>query len=256
MSEQPTTGAGTSAQPEAVAVTHVGAVRELNEDSWAVVGEPLLLAAVADGMGGHEAGEVASAAAVDLLERRAPEVLAPGTAHTPQELGALVHEANAAVIEAGGGRSGTTLTALACLDVERGRWAIANVGDSRAYLRPVGAPVLQQLTVDHSAVQMMVEAGELTPAEARVHPRRNVITRALGSSHALTVDVAEVDLAPGDRVLLCSDGLTGELLDEEVRAILDDAGSLSEAAERLVEAALWRGGRDNITVVLVELPRP
>lgn len=256
MSEQPTTGAGTSAQPEAVAVTHVGAVRELNEDAWTIVGEPLLLAAVADGMGGHEAGEVASAAAVDLLERRAPEVLAPGAAHTPQELGALVHEANAAVIEAGGGRSGTTLTVLACLDVERGRWAIANVGDSRAYLRPVGAPVLQQLTVDHSAVQMMVEAGELTPAEARVHPRRNVITRALGSSHALTVDVTEIDLAPGDRVLLCSDGLTGELLDEEVRAILDDAGSLSEAAERLVEAALWRGGRDNITVVLVELPRP
>ncbi|HCG15614.1 MAG TPA: serine/threonine-protein phosphatase, partial [Micrococcus luteus] len=170
--------------------------------------------------GGHEAGEVASAAAIETLRRRAPEVLAPGTAHTPQELGHLIHEADAAVVEAGLGRSGTTLTVLACLDTERGRWAVANVGDSRVYLRPVGSPVLQQLTVDHSAVQMLVDAGELTPAEARVHPRRNVITRALGSREALTVDVAEVPLASGDLVLLCSDGLTGELLDEEIRALI------------------------------------
>lgn len=257
MSEHPTDpAAAPDGRPhvEAVAVTHVGAVRELNEDSWALVGEPLLLAAVADGMGGHEAGEVASAAAVQTLERRAPEVLAPGAAHTPQELGALVHEANHAVIEAGGGRAGTTLTALACIDTQRGRWAVANVGDSRTYLRPVGAPVLQQVTVDHSAVQLMVDAGELTPAEARVHPRRNVITRALGSTEALTVDVAELDVASGDRFLLCSDGLTGELLDEEIRAVMDDAADLGEAAERLVEAALWRGGRDNITAVLVRIP--
>ena len=248
-------GAWASApRPEAVAVTHVGAVRELNEDSWAVVGDPLLLAAVADGMGGHEAGEVASAAAVAELHRRAPSVLAPGVAHTPQELGALVHEANAAVLAAGGGRAGTTLTVLACLDTEVGRWAVANVGDSRIYLRPVGAGVLQQVTVDHSAVQLMVDAGELTPAEARVHPRRNVITRALGSTQALTVDVMELDVAPGDRFLLCSDGLTGELLDDEILAIMDDAATLDEAAERLVEAALWRGGRDNITAVLVRIP--
>lgn len=241
-------------RPESVAVTHVGAVRELNEDAWTVVGDPLLLAAVADGMGGHEAGEVASAAAVELLEARAEEVLAPGVAHTPQELGMLVHEANRAVLEAGGGRAGTTLTVLACLDTERGRWAVANVGDSRVYLRPVGAAVLQQLTVDHSAVQLLVEAGELTPDEARVHPRRNVITRALGSTEALTVDVAEIDVASGDRFLLCSDGLTGELTDEEVLALLDDSDDLGEAAERLVGAALWRGGRDNVTAVLVQMP--
>ena len=129
-------------RPQAAGATHVGVVRDLNEDAWTLVGEPLVLAAVADGMGGHEAGEVASAAAIETLRRRAPEVLAPGTAHTPQELGHLIHEADAAVVEAGLGRSGTTLTVLACLDTERGRWAVANVGDSRVYLRPVGSPVL------------------------------------------------------------------------------------------------------------------
>ena len=241
-------------RPEVAARTHVGAVRELNEDTWVTVGEPLVLAAVADGMGGHEAGEVASAAAVELLERRAPEVLSPGNPHTLEELAALVHEADAAVIEAGHARSGTTLTLLACLDVERSRWAIANVGDSRVYRRPADAPVLQQVTVDHSAVQLLVDAGRLTADEARVHPRRNVITRALGSLEPLTVDVAEVDAASGDTFVLCSDGLTGELTDEEIRALLDDAADLEEAAEQLVHAALWRGGRDNITVVLVRIP--
>lgn len=241
-------------RPQSAGATHVGAVRALNEDAWAVVGEPLVLAAVADGMGGHEAGEVASAAAIEVLRRRAPEVLAPGVPHTVQELGALIHEADAAVVAAGEGRSGTTLTVLACLDTEAGRWAVANVGDSRVYLRPVGAPVLQQLTVDHSAVQMLVDAGELTLAEARVHPRRNVITRALGSHEPLTVDVAEIPVTSGDRILLCSDGLTGELLDEEIRALLDDADELEDALVKLVEAALWRGGRDNITAVLVRVP--
>ena len=239
---------------QAAGATHVGAVRALNEDAWTAVGEPLVLAAVADGMGGHEAGEVASAAAIELLERRAPEVLAPGGAHTPEDLGMLLHEADAAVVEAGQARSGTTLTVLACLDTQRNRWAVANVGDSRVYLRPVGAPVLQQVTVDHSAVQMLVDAGELTAAEARVHPRRNIITRALGSREPLVVDVAEIDVVSGDCFLLCSDGLTGELLDEEILALVDDAESLRSAAERLVEAALWRGGRDNITVVLVRIP--
>lgn len=242
------------AHPQVAARTHVGAVRELNEDTWAAVGEPLVLAAVADGMGGHEAGEVAAAAAVEVLERRALEVLAPGTAHTPEELGELVHEADAAVVQAGQARSGTTLTVLACLDTENARWAVANVGDSRVYLRPVGEPVLQQVTVDHSAVQLMVDAGSLTPDEARVHPRRNVITRALGSVEPLTVDVAEVDVVSGDCFLLCSDGLTGELRDEEILALLDGAQDLDEAAEQLVHAALWRGGRDNITVVLVRIP--
>lgn len=240
--------------PRVAGITHIGAVRELNEDAWVTAGEPLVLAAVADGMGGHEAGEVASAAAVETLRRRAPEVLAPGVAHTAEELGRLVHEADAAVVEAGGGRSGTTLTVLACLDTTANRWAVANVGDSRVYLRPVGSPVLQQLTVDHSAVQLLVDAGELTAAEARVHPRRNVITRALGSSEPLVVDVAEIPVASGDRFLLCSDGLTGELLDEEIRALLDAGTDLDDALTGLVEAALWRGGRDNITAVLVEIP--
>ena len=109
-------------------------------------------------------------------------------------------------------------------------------------------------TVGAGATAELGAALNLTPAEARVHPRRNVITRALGSREALTVDVAEVPLASGDLVLLCSDGLTGELLDEEIRALIDDADTLEDALEKLIGAALWRGGRDNITAVLVRIP--
>ena len=135
------------------------------------------------------------------------------------------------------------------------------------YLRRIRVPRWQSLTparraaliaappTDRDAIDRATFAAyDLTPAEARVHPRRNVITRALGSREALTVDVAEIPLASGDLVLLCSDGLTGELLDEEIRALIDDADTLEDALEKLIGAALWRGGRDNITAVLVRIP--
>lgn len=240
-------------QPLVAARTDVGAVRELNEDSCTVVTAPLLMAAVADGMGGHAAGEVASAAAVRAVEDGAAG-LAAADGPSLEALGELVHAAHQAVLDDGRPGSGTTLTLLCALDATAGRWAVANVGDSRVYRRPAGAAVLQQLTVDHSAVQLLVDAGELTPEEARVHPRRNVITRALGSPAQLVVDVGEVHAAPGDRFLLCSDGLTGELLDEEILALLEDNADPQNAVDALVEAALWRGGRDNVTVVLVQLP--
>lgn len=241
-------------QPLVAARTDVGAVRELNEDSCTVLTEPMLLAAVADGMGGHAAGEVASAAAVRALGEGIGRLAETEGGPSLEALGELVHAAHQAVLDDGPAGSGTTLTLLTALDAAEGRWAVANVGDSRVYRRPAGSPVLQQLTVDHSAVQMLVDAGELTPDEARVHPRRNVITRALGSTEQLVVDVGEVHAAPGDRFLLCSDGLTGELLDEEVLALLEDNEDPQAAVDALVEAALWRGGRDNVTVVLVQLP--
>ena len=251
----PSTDQTTPPQPLVAARTDVGAVRELNEDSYLVLAEPILLAAVADGMGGHAAGEVASAAAMRALREGLARFAETEGGPSLEGLGELVHAAHQAVLDDGPSGSGTTLTLLTALDAAEGRWAVANVGDSRVYRRPAGSAVLQQLTVDHSAVQMLVDAGELTAAEARVHPRRNVITRALGSAEQLVVDVGEVHAAPGDRFLLCSDGLTGELLDEEVLALLEDNAEDPQAAvDALVEAALWRGGRDNVTVVLVQIP--
>lgn len=171
-----------SQHPLVAARTDVGAVRELNEDSYAVFTDPAFLAAVADGMGGHAAGEVASAAAVRALEDGLARLAEAEDGPSLEGLGELVHAAHQAVLGQGPAGSGTTLTLLAALDAAEGRWAVANVGDSRVYRRPAGSAVLQQLTVDHSAVQMLVDAGELTPDEARVHPRRNVITRALGTT--------------------------------------------------------------------------
>lgn len=240
--------------PLVAARTDVGAVRELNEDSYTVLTDPVFLAAVADGMGGHAAGEVASAAAVRALDDGLARLVEAEGGPSLEGLGELVHAAHQAVLEQGPDGSGTTLTLLAALDPAEGRWAVANVGDSRVYRRPAGSAVLQQLTVDHSAVQMLVDAGELTPDEARVHPRRNVITRALGTTEQLVVDVGEVHAVPGDRFLLCSDGLTGELLDEEVLALIEDNTDPQSAVDALVQAALWRGGRDNVTVVLVQIP--
>ncbi|MDO5633320.1 MAG: protein phosphatase 2C domain-containing protein [Micrococcus sp.] len=229
--------------------TDVGAVRQLNEDSWTVAEQPFFVAAVADGMGGHEAGEEASAAAVAAVREAAGELAEPSL----EDVGALVSRAHEAVESQVRAGAGTTLTLAACLDSDAREWAVANVGDSRIYRRPAGEPRLEQLTVDHSAVQMLVDAGELTPAEARVHPRRNVITRALGSPEQLVVDVGTLRLGAGDRLLLCSDGLTGELLDEEILALLDDSATPQAAVDVLVDAANWRGGRDNITAIVLAL---
>jgi len=224
--------------------TDVGHHRADNEDAY-LVHPPLF--AVADGLGGHQAGEVASSIAIERLRAEAP-----GSADA-NALARAVRAANSAVIQAataGQGRSGmgTTLTAAM---IDGTRIVLAHVGDSRAYLLNLGT--LTQLTQDHSMVADMVRSGTLTAEESRVHPSRSVITRALGSDPNLLVDSFEVEASPGDRLLLCSDGLTGMVDDRAIERILSTAPSVEEAVDRLIEAANDAGGQDNITVVVAEI---
>ena len=224
--------------------TDIGCLRDHNEDSL-VVAPPLF--AVADGMGGHAAGEVASEIAVNVLAERAP-------AHPdPEALGRAVEEANRAIIVAaheGRGREGMGTTMTAAM-LEGERLIIAQVGDSRAYLLHQGK--LQQLTRDHSLVAMMVEAGQLTSEEARVHPRRSVITRALGTDPSTKPDLYEIDVEAGDRLLLCSDGLYGMVEDPAIQAIMTRTADPQRCASQLVNEAIAAGGNDNVTVVVVDI---
>lgn len=224
--------------------TEIGHVREHNEDSLVVM-PPLF--AVADGMGGHEAGEVASEIAISTLAELAPD-------HADASaLAQAVMAANLNVIKApreGIGREGmgTTLTAAI---LEKERLLIAQVGDSRAYLLHQGS--LQQLTRDHSLMADMIEAGQLTEEEARVHPNRSVITRAIGSDPHMQPDIYELNVETGDRILLCSDGICTMLEDPDIEHIMARTQSPQECADNLVEAALDAGGYDNATAVVVDV---
>ncbi len=224
--------------------TEVGHVREHNEDSLTVL-PPLF--AVADGMGGHEAGEIASEITINTLNDLAPE------SADAEALARAVVAANLNVIKApsqGIGREGmgTTLTAAI---LEKERLIIAQVGDSRAYLLHNGS--LQQITRDHSLMADMIEAGQLTEAEARVHPNRSVITRAIGSDPHMQPDLYELNVETGDRLLLCSDGVCGMIEDSEIASIMRQAPSAQACADQLVEAALHAGGFDNATAVVVDV---
>lgn len=224
--------------------TEIGLVREHNEDSLIVV-PPLF--AVADGMGGHEAGEVASEIVVNTLSELAP-------AHPDAEaLTRAIEAANLNVLRApsqGIGREGmgTTLTA-AMLEGER--LLVAQVGDSRAYLLHQGS--LQQITRDHSLMADLIEAGQLTPEEARFHPNRSVITRAIGSDPHLLPDIYELNVDAGDRLLLCSDGLNAMVEDRDIEDIMCRTQDPQKCASNLVDAALQAGGVDNATVIVVDI---
>ncbi|CAN5725037.1 protein phosphatase 2C domain-containing protein [soil metagenome] len=227
------------------AETDVGRVREGNEDSY-LVDEPLFV--VADGMGGHRAGDVASRTAIDAVER---ELV--GRRPRPEELAAALQDANASILAKARADSslagmGTTCTLLY---VEDGHAHIAHIGDSRAYL--LRADRLEQLTEDHTLVERMVREGRISREDAEHHPQRNVITRALGLDESIDVDLMALDLQAGDRFLLCSDGLPSMLDEGRIREVLAEADDLRTAAEELVELANDAGGEDNITVVLVEI---
>lgn len=224
--------------------TDVGCVREHNEDSL-VVAPPLY--AVCDGMGGHAAGEVASEIAVNVIADRAPAT--PDAA----ALGQAVEEANLAIIQAareGVGRAGMGCTCTAAM-LENERLIVAQVGDSRAYLLHGGT--LQQITRDHSLMADFIEAGQITPEEARVHPQRSVITRALGSDPRTQPDLFEINVNTGDRLLICSDGLTSMIEDYEIEDILNRTPDPQIAASKLVNAAIAAGGHDNVTVIVVNV---
>lgn len=238
------TQTGSTAHLSWGARTDVGLVREHNEDSF-LVRAPVF--AVCDGMGGHAAGEVASAIAVETIAE-----LAPLTADDAL-LGASVERANEAIIEAaanGRGRLGMGCTS-SCALIEGNRLAIAHVGDSRVYLLHRGT--LVRLTHDHSYVEELVEAGEITADEARVHPSRSVITRALGNDPDMYADHFGLDITAGDRVILCSDGLSSMIEDSEIEGIAVSSATPQAAADNLVAAALTAGGHDNVSVVVVDV---
>jgi protein phosphatase len=231
----------------AAGVTDTGRRRLRNEDAF--ICEPPLFA-VADGMGGARAGEIAAGLAAAALEEAGAET------RGPEGITARLVEANRRIWErslqdpATAGM-GTTVTA-ALLDEASGTVGIAHVGDSRAYL--LRNSELEQLTTDHSLVAELVESGVLSPEEAERHPQRSAITRALGTEAEVEVDAFTVDAEVGDVFLICSDGLSNMVADEEIAAVLSGAsGNLADAGEALVAAANTHGGEDNITVVLFEL---
>ena len=218
----------------------IGRVREKNDDSI-LIDPPLYI--VADGMGGHRGGDIASRLALDTIQ----ELAASGRGTLPDQ----VRSANRTVWD----RSvederlsgmGTTLTAAL---IDGASALIAHVGDSRAYLLREGK--LRQLTTDHTLVERMVKSGEITEAEADVHPHKNVLTRALGTDEEVEVDEDTVALLDGDQLLLCSDGLTGMVTEDQIQAILENSEQPQQAADRLVKAANRAGGIDNISVVVL-----
>lgn len=224
--------------------TDVGCVRDHNEDSL-IVEHPLY--AVFDGMGGHAAGEVASEIACKVISNRAPKSLDVAA------LGQAVEEANLSILEAakeGVGKKGMGTTCTACM-LEGEKLNIAQVGDSRAYLLHDGR--LNQLTRDHSYVQQLVETGQITKEEARVHPNRSMITRALGSDPRMIPDLYEISVSSGDRLLICTDGLYSMVSDSRIEEILCSVEDAQECADLLVSAANNAGGNDNITVIVVDV---
>jgi protein phosphatase len=229
--------------------TDVGLVRSNNQDELLVATG---LFAVADGMGGAAAGEVASATAIRQLR----EAFEAGEA-TAENLSAAAQSANRAVWDQAEANPemrgmGTTLVALAL--VEEGSLAAINVGDSRLYRFHEGA--LQQITSDHNLVAELVAEGRLSKEEAEYHPRRNIMTRALGVDPEVPVDLFPLEVEPGDRFLLCSDGLPRELSDDSIASLLRRLADPQQAALELVNEAKRRGGNDNITVVLVDAVDP
>jgi len=232
------------AKPSWAALSDIGRVRTHNEDS--VLAQPPLFV-VADGMGGHEAGEVASSIAIETIRDHAPR------RPDAKALARAVKAANREVIRSareGYGKQGMGTTMTAAI-VEGTHIAIAHVGDSRAYLLRSGT--LEQITDDHSMVADMIRRGQLSEAEARYHPNRSVITRALGTDPSVVADTYELTAGLGDRLMLCSDGLTGMLEDAMIAETLATYADPAAATRALVDAANDAGGHDNISVVVIDI---
>jgi serine/threonine protein phosphatase PrpC len=237
----------------------IGLVRQGNEDNFYVasgdkdIQKKGVLVGVADGMGGHNAGEVASQVAVETLATYY-DMDVPGE-DVERVLADMIRLANDRIIQLSNSSTdlqglGTTLTALLLRSTDA---VVAHVGDCRIYLFRDG--VLSQLTLDHSLVQEAVREGILTPEQARVHPQRNIITRALGTQDTLDVDSLTVKVQPGDLFMLSSDGLHGLLEDYEIEEIIANGGNeLDQISQDLVQTALDEGGNDNVTVILVKVP--
>ncbi|HEX6359201.1 PP2C family protein-serine/threonine phosphatase [Actinophytocola sp.] len=228
--------------------TDAGRVRVSNQDSHLMAG---CVFAVADGMGGHAAGEVASALVVARLAG-----LAERPTLRPDDVRTVLADANQAIIDSAARNPaqsdmGTTVTGLCLVQVAGStHWLVFNIGDSRVYRFADGT--LTQLTEDHSHVAELVAAGEITPREALDHPLAHFVTRALGTQDFVDPDIRVFPPTPGERFLICSDGLTRELADDLIAHVLADEPVPQAAADRLVGLALAAGGRDNVTVLVVD----
>jgi len=238
------------------AATDVGLVREVNEDSF-LAAPPVFV--VADGMGGHDGGDVASTIVVEEFARLAEQGYDParGTeavAATLRECQGRIERFGAEQRARGARNFHAGTTAVAALLVEDDgvpKWLLANLGDSRVYRFLDGA--LEQVSVDHSVVQELVDAGVITPDDAAVHPERHVVTRALGGSDRVEADYFLLPLPSVERLLLCSDGVSGMIDDTEIATILARAGDPRDAADEIVAASLRAGGRDNATAVVIDV---
>jgi len=246
---------------KAYGLTHVGRQRQHNEDSYLVADEAKLFL-VADGMGGHAAGEIASRIAVDSISEFIlhtkeddgtwPHAYDEHYKRSTNRLMAAVRLANTRVLEAmrkDARLRGMGTTVVACL-AEGDTLSVAHVGDSRAYM--IRDNQLQRITNDHSWVFEQVQAGMLTEAEAEKHPLRNVITRALGGALQVNPDASEIEVKEGDLFLLCSDGLTGMVPEEQILKVVTEYGDLEKACQKLIDEANERGGLDNVTAILVK----
>jgi len=243
---------------QAAGMTDVGLVRQLNEDNWGWrrLSHRANIFVVADGMGGHDGGEVASKMAVDIMCERAVALESDG----PQGQVAITamidtafQAANNAIKDDAllkGTDMGTTLTAM--LQFDDNSAYFANVGDSRAYLFRQSA--LSQISKDHSLVEQMVERGRISRTEARTHPHSNILLRTVGTEHDVDIDIFRVQLNKGDRILLCSDGLWGEVEEVELATVLNTYTDPRVVTRELVRAAHTGGGKDNVTVVIVDIP--
>jgi serine/threonine protein phosphatase PrpC len=226
--------------------THAGRVRERNEDSFLALPE-VGLWAVADGMGGHDAGDVASTTVIDAL--RSIDAT-PSAAELLAQCEQRVAAAHVELMEIGRERGKTIGTTIAILLIHENYYACVWSGDSRIYLVRDGAIALQSR--DHSEIQDLIAAGKLTPDEARNWPRRSAITRAVGVNQELELEIKNGTLQAGDRLVLCSDGLTGHVEDHEILHVVTSDGDAQQACDALIELTLARGATDNVTVIVVE----
>ena len=241
-------------QLSVAAGTDVGRTRSGNEDNlYADADQARGLFIVADGMGGHAAGEVASEMVVQIVEHELTSLRSTRGDEAEMRMAAALREANRAIYartlaEAEKQGMGTTAT---CLLMGQGRYVIGHIGDSRAYLLRAGT--FRQLTKDHSYVQEQVDAGFLTPEQARYHPYSNVITRCVGANESVEADIYTGTLEVGDLYLLASDGLTGMVEDSQLSRILESRQAPGRLVDTLIAEANRRGGLDNITAVVVEV---
>ncbi len=231
--------------------TNIGRVRQINEDSfaiWGFDGADEGFAVIADGMGGHNAGEIASAFAVEEIRSHLERSCLNGES-VPSAINSAVNAANRRIFDEAKKSParrgmGTTVIITAVKD---GCVYAANIGDSRIYLMHDGR--LRQVTTDHSYVEELVASGSITRAEAAVHPERHRITRAVGTDRRVKADLFELEYSAGDIILMCSDGLSDMLSPPEIEAVLVSGEKISDAVDALSEKAMSAGGRDNITII-------